>query len=198
MHKSLQYHQWPMKLHSSSLHVNLRLSSFHSCVSHLGSIHLDFILEAVVRSQWWRVICPPDNNFLRAYSVSYSMVIIGIIKKNKTWPELSSLGVKQICQQMTQIRVIRTTVHVRTGLGRGINKRGSKKHPIYEHCHIYLCQSFSLKQWDQMRVPWCDIRVPTYFLGGYKVQIYKLEGGWDIGPIASNLSVMLCKAGSIS
>lgn len=44
----------------------------------------------------------------------------------------------------------------------------------------------------------CDIRVPAYFPGDYEVQMYKPQRDGDIGPIAANVSVMLCKPDGFS
>ena len=55
--------------------------------------------------------------------MSYSMVIIRVIKKNETGPRLSSLVGEHTCQQITHLTVISATVHVWAGLSRGIKKR---------------------------------------------------------------------------
>lgn len=94
--------------------------------------------------------CLLDNDLLRAYCVSYSFVIIRVIKKNKIWPYFSNCIAKRTCQQIAQIRVMNATVHVWAGLRRGIKKGGCKECPVDGHCHLHLCQSLSVKQSSKM------------------------------------------------
>lgn len=97
--------------------------------------------------------CLFDNDLLRAYCVSYSLVIIRIIKKNKTWPYLSNLVVEQTCQQITQIRVVSATVHVWARLSRGIKKR-------LQGVPIINCTYANLFPWShevKWGCHWCDL-----------------------------------------
>lgn len=102
------------------LQVHLGLSPFCSCLSHLGFTP---IWTAYLKQKWGTVICQHNKALLRAHCVLYAMVIIRVIKKHEVWPQHSSLGVEETCQQIMQIRVISATGHSWAGWTRCMKTR---------------------------------------------------------------------------